>query len=395
MLGIIIIFRSGLALGDEKSGAPLNVILIYSGNIFNPGGVIESQALRDTVTSGTSRPVNFCVETLYAYNLSAVDFDIEFVNFMHHKYERQKIDLIITGGSVAMNFMVRNHPQLWPEVPVLFCSVDEVGNQNRKFPPGITGLTLKFDPEATMDFALRLQPKAQHMVVVAGTAESDRVWLPEIQRHLQNRYPNLSVTYLTNQTMAELTGSVSKLPAETVVLYTTLVRDAAGQRFTPIESASELADASGAPIYGVYETQLGHGIVGGMMPSFEADGCRAGELALRLIAGAKPEAIPVQSALPAVPKVDWRQLKRWHLSENLLPPGCEVRFRPPTLWEQHKDYVIGGLCIIFGQAGTIVILLWQRARRRRCRNIGAGERDAHGSCSQRGRAQLLGMEPGQ
>jgi two-component system sensor kinase FixL len=100
------------------------------------------------------------------------------------------------------------------------------------------------------------------------------------------------------------------------------------------------------------------------MPSFEMDGRRAGELALRILAGEKPEAIPVQSALPVVPIVDWRQLKRWHISENLLPPGCDVRFRPPTLWEEHKDYVIGGFCVILGQAGTIAILLWQRTRRR-------------------------------
>jgi len=57
-------------------------------------------------------------------------------------------------------------------------------------------------------------------------------------------------------------------------------------------------------------------------------------------------------------------LQRWHLSEERLPPGSVVLFRAPTLWEQHKDYVIGGMCVIFVQALTITLLLVQGRRRK-------------------------------
>ena len=42
---------------------------------------------------------------------------------------------------------------------------------------------------------------------------------------------------------------------------------------------------------------------------------------------------------------DWRQLRRWNISEASLPPGSIVQFRPPAVWEHHKDYVIGGFCM--------------------------------------------------
>ena len=62
---------------------------------------------------------------------------------------------------------------------------------------------------------------------------------------------------------------------------------------------------------------------------------------------------------------DWRELRRWNISPERLPPGSVVRFRPHTLWEDHKDYVIGGLAIFVAQAATIAALLVQLARRRR------------------------------
>ena len=30
---------------------------------------------------------------------------------------------------------------------------------------------------------------------------------------------------------------------------------------------------------------------------------------------------------------DWRQLQRWGIDESRLPPGSEIRFRVPTVWE--------------------------------------------------------------
>jgi C4-dicarboxylate-specific signal transduction histidine kinase len=100
------------------------------------------------------------------------------------------------------------------------------------------------------------------------------------------------------------------------------------------------------------------------MPNLEAHGRQAGELGLRIVNGESPDAIPVQPALAGVPTVDWRQLQRWQISNNRLPSGNVIRFRPTTLWEDHKFLVLAGVGIILAQGTTIAILLWQRTRRR-------------------------------
>ena len=68
---------------------------------------------------------------------------------------------------------------------------------------------------------------------------------------------------------------------------------------------------------------------------------------------------------PGTPVYDWRELKRWSISESVLLPGSVVRFREPTIWEQYRWYIIAALAIIAIQAALIADLLLQHTRRRR------------------------------
>ena len=64
------------------------------------------------------------------------------------------------------------------------------------------------------------------------------------------------------------------------------------------------------------------------------------------------------------PIYDWRELDRWRIPESRLPPGAEVRFRPPSLWEQHKILILIGGAIILFQSALITGFLLQRRQRR-------------------------------
>ena len=62
---------------------------------------------------------------------------------------------------------------------------------------------------------------------------------------------------------------------------------------------------------------------------------------------------------------DWRQLQRWKISEARLPPGSEILFREPTIWETHRWQIVAIAAVILAQAALILWLLWEHRRRRR------------------------------
>jgi signal transduction histidine kinase len=66
--------------------------------------------------------------------------------------------------------------------------------------------------------------------------------------------------------------------------------------------------------------------------------------------------------------VDWRQLKRWDLSEGRLPPNTEVLFRPPSFWERYRGAIVAALGLFTVESLLIAFLLIERRRRVRAQH---------------------------
>jgi PAS domain S-box-containing protein len=125
-----------------------------------------------------------------------------------------------------------------------------------------------------------------------------------------------------------------------------------------------LAQAANAPVYGVYDVEIGRGAVGGYMLDSEGLGRRAAELAIDVVNGRRPQNADDLRA-PRVPTFDGRQLRRWGISELQLPAGHVVQFRQVNLWEQYRGYIVGAISLVAIQMMLIAGLLVQRASRRR------------------------------
>jgi signal transduction histidine kinase len=125
-----------------------------------------------------------------------------------------------------------------------------------------------------------------------------------------------------------------------------------------------VSDKANAPTFGIGDTYLGHGIVGGSLLSAENQGKRLATIAVRLLSGESAKDIESMGTENQM-MFDWRQLKRWSIDEERLPPGSIVRYREPSIWEDHKGKIIGVMVIIFSQAFALILLLIQRNKRSR------------------------------
>ena len=84
-------------------------------------------------------------------------------------------------------------------------------------------------------------------------------------------------------------------------------------------------------------------------------------VARRLLNGESARAINTPTQLLAAPVFDGRELRRWNIDEQGLPPRSQVMFREPTLWQQYK----GSIVTVAGiQVMLVVALVASLARRR-------------------------------
>jgi len=116
---------------------------------------------------------------------------------------------------------------------------------------------------------------------------------------------------------------------------------------------------------------MGSGMVGGRSVNYEDIGARAAEVGLRVLAGERPQVIPPQT-VPSVTMFDWRELRRWGIVGESLPPGSIVRFKEQTVWEQYKWRIVGVVSLFILEA-LLIVWLWtslvrgRRAERERLR----------------------------
>jgi signal transduction histidine kinase len=291
----------------------------------------------------------------------------EFREWYIRKYRERKPDLIIAVGPSPLRFMVEAHAKLFSGIPVVFGGTSEPQADNPKLDSDFTGCWETFEPNKTLDAALRLQPATKHVVVVGGISSFDR-HLEDIYRERLRSYEGgLDFIYLTDLDMPSLLERLRNLPEHTIVLYSHIGTDEKGTRYIGASQAGPMVvGAANAPVFGPSDVDLGHGEVGGYLQSFEWEGKIVGGIAERVLAGERPQDIPVVSGANAY-MFDWRALKRWGFRESELPPGSLVLFRGPSFWERTKSVWLAVLLVLLCLS---VLALYFRLMRARTRQLG-------------------------
>src|SRR6185436_10022589 len=115
---------------------------------------------------------------------------------------------------------------------------------------------------------------------------------------------------------------------------------------------------------GLYQHQMGLGIVGGRLYQGELEGVESARVAARILRGEPTSNFPPLFIGTRPPTYDWRELTHWGISESRLPPGSVVLFRQPTAWERYRWRVVIAVAVIAAQAVLILAMLVQFRRRR-------------------------------
>jgi signal transduction histidine kinase len=252
-------------------------------------------------------------------------------------------------------------------VPVVACEILRASAENldrsswRSF---TTGVIMGDNLAGLLDGVFQMKPGTKRFALVAGTSRNDAYSEMIFRNGLKPYAGKIELIDLTKLPMQEILARVSSLPPDTVVLYSTIFRDGTGKNFVPRESLSLVSRAANAPVFGLYETQLGFGIVGGRLVSFEQQGREAAALALRIMEGESPASIPFSGEEAYINVYDWRELKRWGISEKALRPGSIVKFKPPSIWKDHWPTVLGGIFFIVIETLLVIGLIMNIHKRK-------------------------------
>ncbi len=358
-----------------EAGETKRVLVLCSEDRDNPGqGEIE-QGIREGFRSTKRFHIQLYTEYLDVSRFGDLSHARVMADFLRRKYSGMQIHVIISVYPYATDFLLAERRAHFPEIPVVAAAITGSYAENLESSPArrfMTGTIARGNITALIDAALRLRPKTKRIAVIAGTAPND-IFSDRDRAALKRYGEKIDLIDLTKLSMEDTLSRVGSLSPDTIVYYSTILRDGVGKSFVPREALSLIARASKVPVFSFFEGYLGYGIVGGHLLSLKKHGKEAAALAFRVMEGESPASIPFGGEQAYVSAYDWRELKRWGISEKALPPGSIVEFKSPSIWEKYWWVILGG--ILFMVIETFLIFgLFVNLRKRKKAQIEVRQR---------------------
>ena len=358
---ITVLVAIGFAAAYPAAGqVRRSVLLLDQGYVGSPWYDAYSNAFRSAFAGRTEEGIAIQAEHLDFGHFSGPEHDDILRAYLLGKYRNSPINVIVAAGPKALEFALHVRGELGSNVPVVFSIVD-TATLARLRPSNATGHILQYTLRDQMTSARALVPDLQHVALVGDPLETQS-FMDEFRRELPIFSAQLDFIDLTGLSLQDVKRRVAELPENTAIVYTAINVDGAGVSYVPRDALVAIAEVANRPIVIDSETMLGYGGTGGFVASPTVLAQQTAQLALRVLNGQDPSTIPA-SIDELKPIFDWRQLKRWHVSEHRLPPGSEIHFREPTVWEQYWWQIALTLAIVLVQAGLVAVLLLEHRRR--------------------------------
>lgn len=362
LAGCLVFLVSAEATPEPESKS---VVVLYGERSDLPtiGAIAES--IRSTFHRSRSPRIELYSEYCDFARFPADQNGASLLTYLRERYADRKIDVLVTVSGSALQFAVQHGEEIFHIHSLVFCASAQSELENLKLPIYATGIIQRVDFAGTIDLILQLQPDVTEIVCVTGSAAADLHWAKEARKALESMRPQLPTRWVSGKSLPDVVSEVSHVPRSAAVFFVSMLRDGAGQSMTSADAARDVSRASSAPVYGVSSQYLEAGAVGGVMFDFSEEGRRTAELVLKLLRG---EQVPLGAPETQGHNkmfVNWQALKKWNLDVKRVPAETVIKFREPTLWEQHSKAIIGIVAVFLIQTGLIVGLLALRAQRKR------------------------------
>lgn len=337
-----------------------NVLIINQVGLSYPGSALITQQIGSALQADSRYEIELYSESLDSVSIPDEASQHEFRDWLSRKYRNHKMDVIVAMGPAAIRFIAQSPSDFFPHTPVVICGSSEEQAGALKLDSRFTGTWLEIKPGKTIDVAISVLPDTREIFVVGGTSEYDRTNETITRAALRPYEARFKFTYLFDLPIHQLLSRLQHLPAHSIVLYVSFFQDAAGQEFLNATAAlPRISEAANAPVFGMSDTYLRHGIVGGYVLNFVEQGNIAARVISEILGGKKAADIPIVNA-PSTYMFDAEELRRWQLDKATLPAGSVVLDREPTLWERAKWMLLGALQLIATLGGLVAYLLYKQ-----------------------------------
>jgi len=360
LMAVFVVLTAVCAAESE----PKRVLVIHSFGSVAPPFTTHSIAFETELVEKMGKRVDLDEVSLDMARYADSTLQEALVEYLQKRQSHWQPDLVVPIGSPAGVFVAQYRDRLFPKTPILYTGMDR-----RRLPPdalkkNATFIGENFDLPGFVEDILQIAPATKNIAVVIGASQVEQYWAAAFRKEFETYANRINFIWLNDLSLDQMLEKTRALPPDSFIFLILLLRDATGVTHNADEALQRIHAVANAPINSIFQHQLGLGIVGGRLYQAELEGIESARIAVRILNGEPASSFQPRIVGPLSPRYDWRELKRWKIKEERLPPGSVVLFHEPTVWDNYGGWIIAGVSFCFVQAVLIFGLLANLAKRR-------------------------------
>ncbi|BHH85051.1 hypothetical protein LA52FAK_33400 [Desulforhopalus sp. 52FAK] len=290
-----------------------------------------------TVLGNSEHKIDLQIEYMDAKKFSYKEVSHNLLALYKKKFRTEEFDIIVVSDNDALNFVNEYREQLFPDVPVVFCGINDL-NDSDLSSGNITGVVEVFDFIATVKVAKNLHPERNRLIVLIDDSTAGTAIRKQVEKISTNYDTGLEIEYWIQLSLPEAQRRVSELPEDTMLFIAPYYQTTSdGTFYTSEEISDAIYQHSSVPIYTAWEFMVGYGAVGGRVLSGFEQGKTAGNMALSILNGTPAHEIEIINKPGGIYLFDYNVMQKLKIDQSLLPLNRKIINQPAAIYSISKD----------------------------------------------------------
>ena len=238
-------FACSAALAAE----PKRVMVLHSfGRDFKPWSEY-AKAIRTELDRQSPWPLEIIEHSLLTARSGDENPEGPFVEYLRALFAKRPLDLIVSIGAPAADFVQRHRQQLFATTPMVFTAVEQRRVQRSSLTENDTVVALAHNFPAIIENILHVLPDTKTVAVVIGNSPNERFWLEDLRKEFAPFADRISFIWYNDRSFADILKHAAALPPHSAIYWHQMNVDAAGVVHEGDKALPTLYAVANAPIF--------------------------------------------------------------------------------------------------------------------------------------------------